>query len=88
MAKNPAPSRVHSPMLYFNARLRFACSPAPLRYRAGQPPPSPVVGVDLEGGIIDFSAREEQKGWAGGPKREEGKGKPARGGRERLRAAG
>nr|BAD69194.1 hypothetical protein [Oryza sativa Japonica Group]BAD69427.1 hypothetical protein [Oryza sativa Japonica Group] len=35
-------------MLYFNARLRFACSPAPLRYRAGQPPPSPVVGVDLD----------------------------------------
>nr|BAU59157.1 hypothetical protein [Oryza rufipogon] len=47
MAKNPAPSRVHSPTLYFSARLRFACSPAPLRCRAGPPPPSPVVGVDL-----------------------------------------
>ncbi|BAB44037.1 hypothetical protein [Oryza sativa Japonica Group] len=27
-------SRVHSPTLYFDARLRFACSPAPLRPRA------------------------------------------------------
>ena len=25
-----------------------------------------------EGGNIDFSVKEEQKGWAGGPKREEG----------------
>ncbi len=37
---------------------------------------------------MDFSAREEQKGWAGSLKREEGKEKPVRGGRERLWAEG
>nr|BAD17268.1 hypothetical protein [Oryza sativa Japonica Group] len=41
-----------------------------------------------EGGKMDFSARDEQKGWTDGPKREEGKGKPAQGGRERLWAEG
>jgi hypothetical protein len=37
---------------------------------------------------MDFSAREEQKVWAAGPKSEEGKGKPAQRGRERLWAEG
>ncbi|BAD53048.1 hypothetical protein [Oryza sativa Japonica Group] len=41
-------SRVHSPTLYFDARLRFAYSPALLRCRAGPSQPSPVVGVDLD----------------------------------------
>uniref|UniRef100_A0A0E0CMA8 START domain-containing protein n=1 Tax=Oryza meridionalis TaxID=40149 RepID=A0A0E0CMA8_9ORYZ len=64
-------SRVHSPTHYFDARLRFACSPPPLRCRTGPPPRSPVVGIDLV--LLDTIRRPEVEKREEEKKREEKK---------------